>query len=363
MIERRFVSTLSIAAILLIILIALPSCKDEPTSGPNSGIQNQIIITLSGRVSTFAGTSQGFLNGRRETAQFYYPYGLAFDAAGSCYVADGFNNCIRKISPSGEVSTFVGGSVGSSDGQGSQAQFNAPHNIAFDSQGNLFVTDTENNSIRKVTPGGVVSTIAGGTMGFVDGSGTSARFTFPSGIAIDKKENIFVSDIQNHAIRMIAPTGEVSTFAGGSQGDTDGVGGQAQFNTPGGLAFDGQGNLFVADVGNNRIREITADRVVTTFAGSTKGFTNGTTKEAKFASPTDIAFDSAGRVLVADTANNCVRRVGLDGSVTTLAGGSYGKIDGLGSLAKFCYPENLAFDSSGCLYVSDTENSLIRMIR
>ncbi|HBN10159.1 MAG TPA: hypothetical protein DD435_16480 [Cyanobacteria bacterium UBA8530] len=236
----------------------------------------------------------------------------------------------------------------------------------------MFVADTQNNSIRKITQEGVVSTIAGGIMGYAEGNGTSARFNLPNALAFDKNGNLFVADILNHAIRMIAPTGEVSTFAGGSQGNTTGTGGQAQFNTSGGIAFDDQGNLFVVDTSNCRIMKVTPDRAVTTYAGSTQGFTDGTVQEAKFAFPTDIAFDSTGRMLVADTGNQCIRIIGLDGTVTTIAGGTNGmndgsgvrgKIDGTGSMAKFDDPINLAFDSTGCLYVSDAENCLVRSIR
>ena len=185
-----------------------------------------------------------------------YPFNVAVDSDGNLYVADTGNDRIRKITPEGIVSTFAGGKKGFIDGPGTKAQFNHPFGVAVDLSGNVYVADTANRRIRKITPEGIVSTFAGGTRGSDDGIGTEAQFDHPYGVAVDSDGILYVADSLNHRIRKITSEGEVSTFAGSSQGYKDGTGEEAQFFGPTGVAVDSSGDLYVADAGNHRIRKI-----------------------------------------------------------------------------------------------------------
>jgi sugar lactone lactonase YvrE len=210
------------------------------------------VTSFSQEVTTFAGSgSYGDTDGTGAAASFRFPHGVAIDAVGNVYVADRNNYKIRKITPMGEVSTLAGsGSLGNADGLGTAASFNYPTGIAIDATGNLYVADSENHKIRKITPAGVVSTLAGsGLPGNTNGTGTSASFKAPLGVTVDAAGNVYVADSQNHKIRKITPAGVVSTFAGsGGAGSTDGAGSVASFNLPAGVAVDASGNVFVADL-------------------------------------------------------------------------------------------------------------------
>jgi serine/threonine protein kinase, bacterial len=320
-------------------------------------------------VSTLAGSgSIGTTNGTGTAASFDNPYGLAVDPFGNIYVADYYNNKIRVISPSGVVTILAGsGTAGSSNGTGAGASFNGPFGIAIDTLGNLYVTDFNNNLIRKVTPGGVVSTFAGsGTQGYVNATGTGASFYDPTGIGVDASNNVYVCDSANEVIREITPGGVVSTFAGvtGFGGFVNGAGTIAQFNWPDGVVADSSGNLYVSDQFNNMVRKITPGAVVSTLAGSgTAGSANGTGGAASFYWPCGIAIDSSGNLYMTDEFNNSVREITQAGVVTTLAGtGSKGSTNGLATVASFNEPGGIAVDSSGDVYVGDTFNNLIRKI-
>lgn len=266
-------------------------------------------ITPNGIVSTFAGSTLGYADGTGVEAQFFYPRGVATDATGNVYVADSGNDRIRKITPEGVVSTLAGSTSGYADGIGAAAQFNDPGGVATDALGNVYVADQYNNKIRKITPSGEVSTLAGSDLGFADGIGAAAKFYYPNGVAIDATGNIYVGDTNNHMIRKITPLGEVSTLAGSTQGFADGIGTSAQFNTPVRLATDAEGNVYVADTGNNRIRKITSQGEVSTFAGSAQGFADGTAQEAMFNSPIAVTIDTEGNFYVADRGNNKIRKI------------------------------------------------------
>ena len=271
-------------------------------------------ITPTGEVSTIAGDgTQGFMDGPSEAAQFNFPRGVAIDGAGNIIVADSNNNRIRSISPTGEVSTIAGnGSIGFKDGPGATAEFFLPRGVAIDGSGNIIVADFINNRIRSITPIGQVTTIAGSDFGFMDGSGATARFRAPTGVAIDGVGNIIVADQSNHRIRSITPSGIVSTLAGdGTQGFKDGPGATAQFNTPVGVAIDGAGNIIVADGSNKRIRSITPSGDVSTLAGDgTQGFKDGPGATAKFFFTSDVVIDGAGNIIVVDSGNNRIRKIG-----------------------------------------------------
>jgi len=294
---------------------------------------------------------------------------VAFDGDGNLYVADTYNNTIRKVTPAGEVTTFAGsGSSGSDDGTGTAASFNNPTGVAFDGDGNLYVTERYNHTIRKITPAGEVTTFAGsaGSSGSDDGTGTAARFWQPTGVAVDGDGNLYVADTSNNTIRKITPAGEVTTFAGsGSSGSDDGTGTAASFTQPQGVVFGGDGNLYVLDTGNRTIRKVTPAGEVTTFAGSgSSGSDDGTGTAAGFGEVMGAAFDGDGNLYVADAGNNTIRKITPAGEVTTLAGsaGSSGSINGIGPAARFSSPRGVAVDGDGNLYVTDTYNSKIRKV-
>jgi sugar lactone lactonase YvrE len=265
-------------------------------------------VSPAGIVTTLAGrTIGGSADGTGTAASFGRPPGVAVDAAGRVYVADSDNNKIRKISPAGVVTTLAGsGAAGSKDGMGTAASFNAPSAVAVDASGNVYVADSYNDKIRKISPAGAVTTLAGsGSEGAVDGMGTAASFKGPNGVTVDASGNIYVADANNDRIRKIGPGGAVTTLAGsGSQGAIDGTGTAARFYFPSGVAMDASGNVYVADCFNSRIRKISPTGAVTTPAG-----VNSIDPNAGFSNPSSLAVDAAGNVYVADPAVNKVRKI------------------------------------------------------
>src|SRR6266446_2589763 len=229
--------------------------------------------------ANFAGlaTGRGSADGTGSAARFNESEGVAVDGAGNVYVADSNNDTIRKITPAGVVTTLAGraGQVGSADGTGTNALFNYPTGVAVDGAGNVFVADQGNHTIRQITPAGVVTTLAGsaGQSGSADGHGSNARFNQPFGVAVDSGGNVYVADLQNQTIRKITSSGTVTTLAGsaGQTGSVDGTGSAARFNGPAGVAVDGATNVYVADFYNFTIRKITPAGAVTTLAGNTGG--------------------------------------------------------------------------------------------
>ena len=323
-----------------------------------------LTLATSSTVSTLAGNGlEGFANGTGTSAQFNKPYGIAVDGSGNVYVADNTNHSIRKINSAGVVTTLAGSGVaGFVNGTGAAAQFNGPSSVAVDALGNVYVADVENHRIRKISSSGVVTTLAGSTSGFADGTGIAARFKYPSGVAVDGLGNVYVSDRYNHSIRKISPIGVVTTLAGsGVVGFTEATGTAAQFNEPAGLTVDGSGNVYVADTRNHRIRKISPTGVVTTLAGSLNGFANGTGTAAQFSYPASAAVDGLGNVYV--TSNGRIRKISPTGVVTTLAGsGAFGFADGASTAAQFKAPYGIAVDGSGTVYVGDLLNERIRKI-
>jgi sugar lactone lactonase YvrE len=344
----------------------------------DSGNSTIRLITPAGAnwvVSTLAGLagSPGANNGTGSGAQFRYPDGVAVDTSGNVYVADSGNNTIRLVTPAGVVTTLAGlpGSPGTNNGTGSGAQFNYPASLAVDGAGNIYVADYGNNTIRQVIQAGanwVVSTMAGlaGSGGSANGTGSAARFYYPVGVALDSASNVYVADYGNNTIRLVTPAGVVTTLAGlaGSFGNANGTGSAARFSSPAGVAVDGAGNTYVADSDNDAIREITPAGVVTTLAGGSYGTNDGTGSAAQFFNPQGVAVDTAANVYVADTYNNTIRQVTPAGVVTTLAGlpGTSGTNDGAGTNAQFRYPASVAVDRSGNLYVADSANNTIRKV-
>ena len=320
-------------------------------------------------VTTLAGNgTEGVADGFGPAAQFEFPNGVALDGAGNVYVADSANNRIRKVTAAGVVMTLAGGTFGFAEGTGVDARFLAPVGVAVDRADNVYVADQGNNRIRKVTPAGVVTTLAGsGTAGWVDETGTAAQFNQPSGVAVDGVGNVYVADTINHRIRKVTPAGVVTTLAGsGTAGWAEGTGTAAQFNQPIGVALDGAGNVYVGDYSNHRIRKVTPAGVVTTLAGSgTAGWVDETGTAAQFNQPSGVAVDGVGNVYVADTINHRIRKVTPAGVVTTLAGsGTAGYADGTGAAAQFDLPAGVAVDGPGTVvYVADAFTHRIRQIR
>ncbi|GAB6392971.1 MAG: NHL repeat-containing protein [Treponematales bacterium] len=264
--------------------------------------------------SSLAGTTTaGYADGTRTAARFSSPQSIAVDNDGNIYVADTGNNRIRKITSAGVVSTIAGSSTaGYGDGTGTAAWFSAPQGIALDASGNIYVADTGNNRIRKITSERVVTSLAGTTSaGYAEGTGTAVRFSAPQGIAVDASGNIYVADTGNNRIRKITSSGVVSTIAGSrTAGYGDGTGTAAWFSAPQGIALDASGNIYVADTGNNRIRKITPERVVTSLAGTTSaGYAEGTGTAVRFSAPQGIVIDNAGAIYVSDTNNNRIRKI------------------------------------------------------
>jgi len=309
-------------------------------------------------VSTLAGSGEaGSANGAGAAAQFDSPVSVAVDVSGNVYVADLNNNCIRKITSDGVVTTLAGRRVfGFADGTGAAALFFYPQDVAADTSNNIYVADYMNSRIRKITSTGVVTTLT-------DGTGAAARFNNPVGVAVDASGNVYVSDAGNYRIRKITSAGMVTTVAGsGEKGFADGAGVAAQFDIPHDVAVDASGNVYVAETNKNYIRKITSEGMVTTFAGSGAwGFADGTGVSAQFNGIGGIAVDALGNVYVADVLNCRIRKITPDGMVTTVAGsGVPGFADDIGLAAQFNRPTGIVVDASGNVYVADTYNHCIR---
>lgn len=331
-----------------------------------------VFATLAGRAN------RGAVDGPGAAAQFNNPLGLAIDSGGDIVVADGNSNTIRSVTPAGLVTTrygLAGAPIASIDGSGSAARFGFPAAVAVDGAGNIYVTDVFVGAIRKITPGGTVTTLAGpsgaldvANHGSADGTGSAARFDFPVGIAVDSAGEVYVAEQNNHTIRKITPAGVVSTLAGaaGNSGSADGTGAAARFNGPGFLALDAAGNLYVADAGNSTIRKVTPAGVVTTLAGSPglTGSANGTGSAARFDELNGLVADGLGNLFVCDANNRAIRKITPAGVVTVFAGsiGNYGTADGTGTAALFKNPIGIALDRAGNLYVSDGDDATIRRI-
>jgi sugar lactone lactonase YvrE len=323
---------------------------------------NTATYALNATVSTLMGTgSSGYVDGAASIAQLAFPVGICADAQGNVYVADFYNNVIRKVTPTGLTSTFAGnGTLGYVDGAATTAEFNGPQGITIDAQGNLYVTDTGNSLIRKITSAGVVSTLAGrGYAGYADGTGTNAVFKLPAGIAVDGSGNVYVADRGNYVIRMITSAGVVTTIAGSSTtaGFLDGTGTAAEFNSPGGLVYDTKANLlYVTDMGNYALRSVTPAGVVSTIIGSTYLST-------ALGVPWGLAIDASENLYITDTYGRVLQYTTAH-VLKSLAGtsGTSGFVNGLNAAALFNNPRGVCVDGSGNIYVSEYSNHSIRKI-
>lgn len=305
-------------------------------------------------VSTVAGTGSSSTrsDGYGTNAGFRAVAGISADLAGNVYITEYLGHTIRKISSSGYVSTFAGsGSNAFSNGIGTTARFNYPHGVAVDTANNIFVADSYNNRIRSLTVNAVVSVLAGSSSGVADGVGTSATFFQPSGIAIDSNGVKYVTDTLNNKVRKINTNGVVTSIAGGVQGLTDGLGTAARFYGPIGVAVSSNGNLFISDTSNAAIRKISTANVVTTLVIQI--------------SPNHLNLDTSGMIYVASTYNQKIFRVDpSSGAILLVAGsGTQGLADGMGTAATFGNPSGIDVDSNGLIYIADYNWGLIRTIK
>jgi sugar lactone lactonase YvrE len=313
----------------------------------------KLIVVSAASMEVLAGSgSEEFADGTGAAAEFNFPTGVAVDGGGSIIIADYANHRVRKISPDSTVSTLAGsGSFGFADGAGAAAQFNYPYGVAVDGEGSITIADYGNHRVRKITPEGTVSTLAGsGIAGFADGAGATAEFNYPTGVAVDGEGSIIIADYSNHRVRKITPDGTVSTLAGsGIAGFADGAGAASQFSSPIGVAVDGEGSIIIADSGNHRVRKITPDGTVSTLAGSgSAGFADGAGAAAQFSSPIGVAVDDEGSIIIADYNNKRVRKITPDGTVSTLFAGS-------------CGYRGVAIDADGCVVVCTDEHTVAKI--
>lgn len=342
---------------LFIIAVAFIGCKNK-----------------SPQVTTYAGSGvAGSANGKASEATFSNPMGVAVDSNGNVFVADSRNNLIRKISADGIVITLAGsGKQGSADGKAGSASFFFPVGVAAGSDGSVYVADTHNSLIRKISPQGIVTTVAGAlTTSTKDRPDSLQRLDNPYGIVVGKDGAVYFTDWERNMIRKISPDGKVSIIAGGTDpGAKDGKSLSASFYLPQGIAIDERGNLYIADTYNNMIRKMDANGMITTLAGKpaikgkhNSGHKDGKGPAASFNHPCGIAVDKKGIVYVADVGNNKIRKITPDGTVSTLAGtGVPGDQNGDLDKATFYRPYGVAVDKNGDLYIADYVNNSVRKI-
>ncbi|MES2263119.1 MAG: hypothetical protein V4724_31725 [Pseudomonadota bacterium] len=323
-------------------------------------------VTQLGAVSLVAGNQQvyGNVDGIGAAARFSSPAAVAFDSKGILYVADGGYGVVRKIDGSGRVTTFVGNPAltAPKDGTGPAAGFGGMQGIVIDAHDLIYVSDSE--TVRTITPAGVVTTLAGQARarGWADGAGAAARFNNPRGLGVDAAGNVYLADTDNNVIRKITPGGDVSTVAGRYEqsGSADGAGSLASFAAPFAVAAGSDGNLYVADTFNDTVRRVTPAGVVSTLAGTptnpaSSGSINGLGQEARFDDPRGIVIDAAGNLLLGDFGNHDVRKISPSGDVTTVAGfaNSPNYRDGMAPDALFYGPDELTIDGGGNVYLLD----------
>jgi sugar lactone lactonase YvrE len=346
-------------------------------------------ITTDGNISTYAGSTAIVSNaitlkfgysgdgGGATLAQLAGPAGVAVDSSGNLYIATYADNRVRKVDSKNQITTYAGNSGYGFAGDGGpalNAQLSSPRGIAVDSSGNVYLADRWNNRIRKIA-GGTLSTIAGngqGNFGGDYGSATTAQLSAPDGVAVDKSGNIYISDFVNNRVRMVTPSGTISTIAGNGNSGFGGDGGaaaSAQLSQPAGLVVDSGGNLYIADSNNGVVRKVTPAGVISTVAGTggVMGYSgdNGQATSAKLMAPFGLALDSAGNLYIADF-YGWIRKVNAaTGVITTIAGNGsagYSGDGGPATSAQFWNPLGVAVDSSGNVYIADSNNGAIRMV-
>ncbi len=348
-----------IISLLLIALIGNIACRkyNQGYTPVNPSPEKKWTVT------TIAGDGRPFFaDGPVLSASFRNPLDVAVAEDGTIYVADPLSHRIRKIA-GGQVTTFAGSGISdTTNGLGVAAGFKLPDALTIDNNGNLYTLDIDDPRVREISPGGFVTRYAGtGVEGFADGRADVAQFgEETSGIASDDNGNIYISDFDNKRIRKVSGTGQVTTIAGnGNDGFIDGNSNIAQFSSPSGIVVDKQGNLFVADL--NRVRKIIPSGIVSTFAGGDSiGYRDGQQGEALFSLIIDMVIDQDGNIYLSD--DNRIRKITPQGLVSTLAGSTAGYQDGDAMSAKFSSPGGLGIDKQGNIYVADINNHRIRKI-
>ena len=338
-------------------------------------IDAQIINTVAGGGS--CGSNFCGDGGQAIAAEIWAPAGITIDAAGNLYFAEIDNNCIRKVNSLGVISTVAGTGTGSYSGDGGQATaatLNSPYGVTLDVLGNIYIVDNGNNRIRMVNTSGIITTIAGTGTGSFSGDGgqaTAATLHYPIGITLDATGNIYIADWNNRRVRKVNTLGIINTIAGNGTTGFSGDGGQAtaaELYNPLGLAVDGMGNVYIADAGNNNIRQINTLGIITTVVGNgTAGYTGdgGLATAAEINGPYAVTIDGYGNLYIADSFNDCVRMVNTSGIINTIVGNGtagYSGDGGEATAAELNFPEGLTLDAYGNLYVSDTENDLVRKV-
>jgi len=344
-----------------------------------SGLGGGIITTYAGDgISGYSGDG-----GIATSAELQYPWGIAIDVTGNVYIADHFNNRIRKVNASGIITTVAGtGKAGFSGdgGAATSAELNTPYGLAFDATGNLYISDAGNDRIRKVDLSGTITTVAGGGPGGSfsgdGGPATSATFYTPCGVTVDGAGNIYIADYFNHRVRIVNTLGVISTYAGtGFSGyGSDGVlATSSALHHPSDVAVDAVGNLLIVDHYNNRIRKVNTTGIITTVAGDgTLGYSGdgGPATAAEMRYPDCIKIDKSGNIFISDVDNHVIRKISTSGIITTVVGDGYGAggsggysgDGGPATAAELNGPEGIAIDASGNLYLSDWFNQRVRKV-
>ena len=332
-----------------------------------------IITTIAGN-GTAGFTGDG---GAATAAELTTPFDVVVDGSGNVYFTDHGNHRLRKITPAGIISTVAGNGTAGYSGDGgpaTAAEINNPYGVAIDGSGNIYIADYYNNRIRKVTPAGIITTVAGnGTLAYAGDGGyaTAAELNDPTGVAVDGNGNLYIADFGNSRIRKVNAAGVISTISGNGTAGYTGDGGAAtaaEINNPYAVAIDGSGNVIIADYQNNRIRKVTPAGIITTIAGNgTAGFAGdgGAATAAELSSPISIATDAAGNLYIADLVNNRVRYVTPAGIISTFAGngtGAFAGDGGVATAAELNYPCGVATDAAGNVYIGDNVNQRVRKI-
>ena len=342
---------------------------------------NRIRKVSGGTITTVAGNGTFEYSGDigpAASAQLNFPSGVAADAAGNFYIADTYNNVVRQVSTKGTITTVAGNGAFGYSGDGGAAtgaQLAQPSGVAVDRSGNIYIADTGNSSIRKVSPAGTISTVAGTGISGYSGDGgpaTSAQMNLPNGIAVDVAGNLYIADSNNHSIRKVAVDGTMSTVAGTNFAGYSGDGGPAsvaQLDQPSGIAVDSSGNLYIADTYNNVISQVTSKGTITTVAGNGSiGYfgDSGPAATARLNHPNGVAVDGSGNLYIADSNNNVIRQVSTKGTITTLAGNGtigYSGDGGPAASAQLDLPNGVAVDSTGKVYIADAFNNAVRLAK
>ncbi len=348
--------------------------------GGGGGSVTNPILPSSPTITTVVGTGvAGYAGdgGPALSAEIDSPYGVSVDASGNVYIADTGNSVIRKVDSSGKITTIAGNGTkgyGGDSGPATSATLFSPDRAVADKAGNVYIADYYNNRIRKVDTSGTITTVAGtGTQGY-NGDGipaVTAQLSLPGAVAVDTAGNIYIVDTWNNRIRKIDPSGTINTIAGTGFPGVLGDGGpatSAQLNEPEGIAVDSSGNVYIADYGNSKIRKIDTTGTINTFAGRGEtgfGGDGGPATAATLNLPTGVDVDRAGNVYIADYQNNCIRKVDTSGTITTIAGttvSGYGGDGGPPTAAELSIPQDVAVDTAGHVYIADNNNARIRQI-